>query len=144
MTDSRALDTLVGRWTVEGTLPLDPPIDFRGWATFEWLGAFMVYRSAIDDQPDFPSVVAVIEIDDETTGACTQHYFDSRGIKRIYQMRVTPGLWEMWRDGEDDDFYQRFTGKVSADGTTVDGRFDIAEDRKTWKHDFDITYRKVQ
>jgi hypothetical protein len=142
MTDPNPLDALVGEWTVEGHMPLDPPIDFRGRASFERLGAFVVYRAAIDDQPDFPSVLAVIELDDAATGACTQHYFDSRGVKRTYQMRLTPEVWELWRDSEDDDFSQRFTGTRSADGTTVEGAWEIAEDKQTWRHDFTITYRK--
>ncbi len=142
MADRSPLDALIGEWTAAGTLPLDRPVDFSGPATFERLGAFIVYRASIDEQPDFPSVIAVIEIDDEATGECTQHYFDSRGVKRIYQMRVTEGRWEIWRDGEDDDFHQRYTGTVSADGTSVVGGWEINEDG-TWRHDFDLTYTKV-
>jgi hypothetical protein len=39
---------------------------------------------------------------------------------------------------------QRFTGMFSANGKRIDGRWEIAEDGKTWKTDFDLTYTKVE
>ena len=59
---------------------------------------------------------------------CLQHYFDSRGVARVYKMSVEEGVWKLWRDEPDFsplDFSQRFTGTFSADGTTIAGRWEI-------------------
>jgi hypothetical protein len=38
-----------------------------------------------------------------------------------------------------------WTGAVSVrQATPITGRWEIADDRKTWKTDFDLTYAKVQ
>ena len=42
------------------------------------------------------------------------------------------------------DFSQRFTGTLSEDGNTIAGAWEICHDGKTWEHDFDLTYTKVQ
>ena len=141
MADAHPLEVFVGEWTAAGTLPLDDPIDFTGRATFEWLGQFLVYRATIDDQPSFPTVLAVIEPLD--TGDYTQHYFDSRGVKRTYDMTFDGTTWQLIRMGADDDFFQRFTGVVSDDKRTIDAQWEIAEDKVTFEFDFGLTYTKV-
>ncbi len=45
------------------------------------------------------------------------------------------------RDGA--PFSQRFTGTFSEDGKTIAGHWEIAEDGKASKTDFDLTYTKV-
>jgi hypothetical protein len=41
------------------------------------------------------------------------------------------------------DFWQRFTGELSPDGSTITGRWETSQDGSTWEHDFDLIYRKV-
>ena len=41
-------------------------------------------------------------------------------------------------------FSQRFTGTFSEDGRTIGGRWEIAEDGKTWRSDFDVTYTRIE
>jgi hypothetical protein len=36
--------------------------------------------------------------------------------------------------------HQRFTGTLSADGDTVDGRWEMSKDGVTWNLDFELTY----
>ena len=74
------------------------------------------------------------------------HYFDSRGIARVYAMSLEDGVWTLWREAPDFsslDFAQRFTGTFSDDGTTIVGRWETAHDGATWEHDFDLTYVRV-
>jgi hypothetical protein len=49
------LNALVGQWSMEGTVPFDPPIAVWGRAAFEWLtgGYFLVQRWDVT-HPDFP------------------------------------------------------------------------------------------
>lgn len=73
------------------------------------------------------------------------HYFDSRGVARIYQMSLMEGVWKLWRDTADLsplDFAQRFVGTFSKDGKTFDGRWEICQDGSTWEEDLRITYRR--
>jgi hypothetical protein len=61
-------------------------------------------------------------------------------------MSVEDGVWKLWRDEPDFsalDFSQHFAGTFSADGRTIDGRWEICHDGTTWEHDFDLTYTRV-
>jgi hypothetical protein len=128
------LSALVGSWVIEISHPRYPNV-IAGRAHFEWLdgGHFLVERWEIDD-PDFPGGLAVYD-------AGTQHYFDSRGVARVYEMSIGDGEWKLARAGE--DFSQRFTGRFGDGGSVIDGYWEIAEDGSTFEHDFDLTFRKV-
>ena len=83
---------------------------------------------------------------DEGRGTFLQHYFDERGVARVYEMRFEAGVWKMERirpDFSPFEFSQRFTGTFSHDGSRIDGTWEIAEDHKTWKKDFDLIYSRV-
>jgi hypothetical protein len=139
------LDVLVGRWTVE------PKVEGLGtaWTEFAWQegGAFLRQDAGVDtipatapkewrDNTPFPTI-AVIGLD----GAAeefTMLYADARGVHRVYQMTFAGGVWTMWRNAP--GFNQRFTGTVSADGDTVDGRWEMSKDGVTWNLDFELTY----
>jgi hypothetical protein len=61
-------------------------------------------------------------------------------------MSFDAGIWKMERTKPDFspfEFSQRFTGTVSDDGSTIAGTWEIAEDHKTWKKDFDLIYRRI-
>lgn len=139
------LAPFAGTWSIEATFE-GAPSEPAGRVTFEWLagGPFLLERWQVD-HPDAPDGVAVIRFD---PGRQTylQHYFDSRGVARVYAMTVSDGVWKMWRDAPDYsplDFHQRFEGAFSADGKTITGRWEISDDGTIWKHDFDLTYRKL-
>jgi hypothetical protein len=114
---------------------------------FEWLpgGRFLVQRWEVPI-PDVPDGIAVIGFD-SSRGAYRQHYFDSRGVARLYEMTFAEGVWTLRREAADFsplDFAQRFTGTFSDDGTTIAGRWESSADGSTWEHDFDLAYTKAR
>jgi hypothetical protein len=141
--DSKSPDArlapLVGEWEVEGTLPIEPPIQVRGRTSFEWLdgGRFLVQRWTIEN-PDFPDGIAILG---EGEAGFAQHYFDSRGVARVYAMTITDEAWELSR--EHPGFSQRFFGTFSDDGRTIEGRWEKRLDDANWELDFPMTYTKA-
>ena len=90
MTD---LDVLVGVWQMASSLP-----GAEGLAAetrFEWLTGkqFLVQRWQIE-HPDAPDGIAIIGYDADTA-TFLQHYFDSRGVARIYEMTLADGVWKL-------------------------------------------------
>ncbi len=47
------------------------------------------------------------------------HYFDSRGVCRVYETPVSDEHWQWWRDAK--GFSQRFTGRFADGGHTIVG-----------------------
>ena len=140
------LEPLVGEWSLLASFGDVPPTDIGARATFEWLPGrqFLVERWAIP-VPEAPDGIAIIGADPDSEGAYLQHYFDSRGVARVYKMSLEDRVWRLWRDEPDFsplDFAQRYTGTIRDDGTTIAGAWEICHDGKTWEHDFDLTYDK--
>lgn len=130
------LEVLVGDWEVE--VPQFP--GQRGLATFEWLedGAYLCFHS---DAPDpAPSATLVIGRDESSEVYTVLHY-DSRGVSRVYQMTFGEGVWKMWRQAP--GFWQRFSGTLSHDGSSIRAAWEKSPDGSTWEHDFDLIYSKV-
>ena len=144
-----ALALLVGEWTVEVDITGVP----AGRAVFEWAleGNFLVQRNEIP-HPDFPDSELIVGASSDsasfgsTTGATfIQHYFDSRGMARIYQMEFGDGKWTLLRNTPDFgplDFQQRFIGHIS-DNNTINGSWAHSADGETWEHDFTLSYHRV-
>jgi hypothetical protein len=67
--------------------------------TFAWLPGrkFLIRRWEVP-VPDAPDGIAVIGADPEREGEYLQHYFDSRGVARLYKMSFENGVWKLWRD----------------------------------------------
>jgi len=55
--------------------------------------------------------------------------------------RFPRGVMVVWRD--DEDFAQRYAGRLSADGRTLDGAWERCDDGGAWVHDFGLTYTKL-
>jgi hypothetical protein len=138
--DVRELQPLVGEWTTEAEVPWQDAI-VHGRTTFEWLqgGGYLIQRAVMDD-PVFPRGVMVIG-PDASGERVVQHYFDSRGVARVYDVSFDDGVLRLWRDGP--DFAQRYSGRIDAEGTVIAGAWEICDDGETWRHDFDLTYRKA-
>jgi hypothetical protein len=136
------LEALVGEWALEATGPDGEPWPGEAGAKFEWheSRAHLVERSWVDI-PHFPDGTSIIGCD-AANGTYVQLYSDDRGVCRVYQMSLDEGEWKLWRDGE--PFPQRFTGTISADGKTIAGRWEKAEDGTNFKTDFDLTYQRVE
>ena len=147
MTDLAALQPLVGEWRMVAVFENLPPTDADARVTFEWLPGetFLVERWQIP-VPEAPDGIAIIGADPERPGGYLQHYFDSRGVARVYKMSFEDGVWKLWRESADFsplDFSQRYTGTFSDDGKTIAGRWEISHDHETWEHDFDLTYSRA-
>jgi hypothetical protein len=131
---------------MEASLPAAPPTGVVGRCAFEWAldGQFLVQRSEVPD-PDAPDGLAIIGLasDGETY---TQHYFDSRGIARVYAMTFRDGVWRLLRNAPDFtplSFSQRFTGTFGDGGRTIRGRWEKSSDGSSWELDFELTYTRV-
>jgi hypothetical protein len=141
-----ALDVLVGDWSMKARFEGMPPADVDARVVFDWLtgGQFLVQRWSVP-LSEAPDGIALIGRDPATNGRYRQHYFDSRGVARVYQMTLDDGLWKLWREEADFspfDFGQRFTGIISSDGQGIEGAGEICQDGDSWRHDFDLSYRK--
>jgi hypothetical protein len=136
------LDALVGTWAIEAGPPDGPPWPGSAQVVFEWLEGrtFVIERWTIE-MPEAPDGIAIIGAG-EGPETFRQHYFDSRGVHRIYEMTLDDGVWRLWRDAPD-PFPQRFTGTFSDDGMTISGRWEKAENGSAWETDFDLSYRKA-
>ena len=141
------LKPFVGEWSLEVTPPGgEPSGDVGARVTFEFMpgGKFLVERWTVPI-PEAPDGIALIGYD-EGRGTLLQHYFDERGVARVYEMKFEDGVWELERTKPDFsplDFAQRFRGTFSEDGSVIEGRWEICHDGSTWEHDFDLTYRKL-
>ena len=135
------LRALAGTWTTEGTHPLLPAAVIHGRATFEWLegGRFLIWRSHYD-HPEIPDAIAVTGVTDDNL--LSMHYFDSRGVYRVYSVSMSPGTWRFSRDAP--GFSQRFTGTFSNGGNTITGRGQLSHDGASWDDDLVLTYQKTQ
>jgi hypothetical protein len=134
------LEVLVGEWSEEAA---GAP---AGRVVTEWGPGrrFLIQRSEIP-QPEFPDSLVVIAAnqDGETY---TQHYFDSRGVVRLYKMSLDGRTMTLLRDAPDFtplDFAQRFVGTIAEDGSKIEAMWQTASDGEHWEKDFDIVYRKI-
>lgn len=129
----------IGTWATEASHPMLPGAVIRGEATFEWLEGqrFVILRSRYD-HPDIPNAIAVIGVTDEQL---SMHYFDFRGVYRVYAVELRDGTWHYRREAP--GFSQRFTGTLSEDGDTFAGQGELSRDGTTWEGDLAITYRRT-
>jgi len=143
----KEFEPLIGAWHGEGSIPIEPPMTISVLATVERLGEFIVFRSA-GKPAEVPDNISIIggAPDGEPQ---PMHYFDDRGVERLYLTTIQGSTWTIWRaPGEDwhgphgPGFNQRFIGEISADGRTIVARWERgmgnAGDR--WEMDFPITY----
>lgn len=132
------LNILIGEW--ETTVP---ERGVRGRTTFEWLesGGFLIQRSTVQ-KPEYPDSISIIGATG-SDGALQQHYFDSRGVARIYDVTLRDNVWMMFRDGP--DWPQRFVGRFSADGNSISARLERGSyPGGPLEHDFDMVYTRIR
>ena len=146
-----SLDRLVGTWTTEATHPAMPGTVVHGTAEIEWLEGerFLIQRSRMD-HPDFPNSISIIgytEVDRERVAPpaaevpqLSMHYYDSRGVFRVFQASADDASWRFWRNAP--GFSQRFTGTFEDGGDTIVGRAQLCRNDANWADDLEITYRR--
>jgi hypothetical protein len=158
MTDTNAIDyhvaqlgRLVGTWDLEATHPSVPGLVVRGTADIAWLDGqrFLIHRATME-HPDFPSSISILGRMDRDRVADAQapageprlcmHYFDSRGVFRVFELSIERGAWQLERLAP--GFSQRFRGAFVEGGDVITGSWQLCEDDAHWRDDLEITYRR--
>jgi hypothetical protein len=122
--------------------PPDAPRRGYPWSEhFEWLDGrrFVIWRSHYDHS-QIPDAITIIGV---TNGQLSMHYFDHRGVYRVYATSLDQTTWRYWRDAPPPDLSQRFTGTFSDDGNRITGRGQLSQDVNTWEDDLDLNYQRV-
>jgi hypothetical protein len=151
----KRLNRLVGTWSTQATHPAMPGVVVHGTVVIEWLEGerFLIHRARTDHR-DFPDSISVIGITDrdrvddqsgnvapaDTASRLRMHYFDSRGVFRVYEVGVDEEAWRCWRTAP--GFSQRFAGSFADEGNTISGIWQVCEDDAHWADDLRITYRR--
>jgi hypothetical protein len=137
------LEPLVGTWEISV-----PGAPFTGRAVFEWAlgGRFLIQRTEID-WPEAPDTFAIISANASGDGY-TQHYFDSRGVVRLYAMAFADRTWTLSRERPDFtplSFSQRFSATLDEDGAAMRGAWEktAGPDGAAWEVDFPLEYRRA-
>jgi hypothetical protein len=132
-----AFDPLVGTWDTAARHRLVDEV-VRGTTTFEWLegGHFLIQRSWSDDAR-FPDGISIMGPPEAGDGLLLE-YFDSRGVRRTYDVAVEDGVWRIWRVAP--GFSQRFAATLGPD--SFEGVFELAETPGAWERDMTVTYRR--
>jgi hypothetical protein len=139
------LAPLIGEWQVTSSLG-----ETDGGAvttTFEWEldGTAIVQRSRVPHS-EIPDALAIIT-PGKSQGEFTQHYFDARGVVRLYAMTFDSGRWTLLREKQDFSplqFAQRFVGEVDGEAGVIEGRWEMREPGDSdWQEDFRLTYRRT-
>jgi hypothetical protein len=115
--------------------------------TFEWVldDQFLLQRSEIDD-PSFPDSLMVIAPEGAGDDGYLQHYFDARGVARIYEIQFGDGEWTLRRMQADFtalSIRQHFHGVFSDDANTIRGEWRSAREGQRWERDFEVTYTRL-
>jgi hypothetical protein len=142
----RRLEPLVGEWSLEVFFEPGSPAGAAARSVFEWIldGQFLQQRSEVD-HPEAPNGVSIVAVNSDGH-TYTQHYYDSRGVVRLYSMTFDGREWTLLRDAPDFSplsFSQRFTGTLGHDGQTISGCWDTSRDGLAWEKDFDLTYTRI-
>jgi hypothetical protein len=131
-------DVLIGTWSTETKHRLLDEV-VQGDATFEWLegGHFLVIRSH-NDHDMFPDAISVIGRPESGEGLVLE-FFDSRGVRRTYNVSIEDGVMWWWRD--EPGFQQRSYAKLSPDVFEFVGQ--LSETPGEWVDDLKTIYRRV-
>jgi hypothetical protein len=141
----KELQVLSGAWVMELSNAAFLPsgtASVKGHVGFEWIddGAFLEMRQGAE--PPNPMSAAWLIGRDEGAEEYRVLYYDARGVSRIYRMSFDGTVWKMWRDAP--GFSQRFTGEIRKDGRHIHARWEKSSDGKTWEHDFDMDYTRIE
>lgn len=138
------LGLFLGHWKMDIIHPHLQPNPISGNTHFDWLEETYLVQHTQIDKAEFPNSTSIYDWD-LMTEQYLMHYFDTRGVTRLYQMTLENGVWKLWRDKADFSpltFNQRFTGTFDEKGTVIESAWEASDDGITWSHDFKIVYRK--
>jgi hypothetical protein len=130
-----ALDRLLGTW--EFTMlhsAMSEPVTGRQRYERVLDGAFVLQHCEYY-HPDFPDAMALLSDD-------RYHYFDGRGITRVFDFDVDEAGWSMIC--LDEDFSQRSTARFRGPDA-MESTGEVSHDNGvTWQPDFTMTYQRVE
>src|SRR5438067_1144383 len=87
--DPEDWQTLVGTWAIDASHPMLPGDQIQGQMKFEWLdGRRLLIQRSHYDHPDIPDAAAILGVIDDQL---SMHYFDSRGVHRIFTVSFSEG-----------------------------------------------------
>jgi hypothetical protein len=98
---------------------------------------FLIWRTH-NPPGTVPSSISIIGGGDRP-GVWPMHYFDERGVYRVYQLSVRADGFDLWRD--EPGFRQRGTGTFDEGGSAMRVLFELNTDG-TFKRDLELTYRR--
>ena len=133
------LDALAGEWRTRAAHPKLPGVVVEGRSRFEWLEGrrFLIGRFS-NEHAQFPDGLTVFGAPEDEP--LTMHYYDSRGVERVYRTSLRDGVWRCWREAP--GFSQSFEGRIEDGGAAIAGLWHVCEDGETWNADVEITYRR--
>jgi hypothetical protein len=146
------LGRLVGTWRTTATHPARPGVVVHGTVEVTWLDGerFLIQRASTDN-PEFPGSISIVGYSDADRvdgsgnvapeGRMQLHYFDTRGVFRLYDAAIDATAFRFWR--ESPGFSQRFTGTFLDGGRTLDGLAQLRRDDLYWRDDLKITWRRA-
>lgn len=140
------LEPFVGEWSIDApAFELAPEVADAARMSIGWTlgGAYLLQRVSVP-VPGAPEGLCVIGPDAD--GELLQHYYDSRGIARVYAMEFDGRDWTLERRRPDFSplsFHQRWIGAFSDDGAEIEGRWETSPDGEDWELDFELIYRRV-
>jgi hypothetical protein len=101
-------------------------------------GTLLAMRQGVESSGP-PAASWVMGRDDSQAGY-TVLYTDGRGVSRVYEMSLSEGRWEIWR--QTPEFSQRFEATVSVDHDEIAGSWEKCSSNGAWEHDFDVVYSR--
>lgn len=138
---------LIGEWHGEGAIPTEPPTKMSAEVRIERLGEFIVFNS-VGEPAEFPDSISIIGGGPDGEPQ-PMHYFDARGVKRLFMTALEGTTWKIWRAPAEDwngpngpGFNQRFIGEISADRRVIEGRWErgMGDAGDEWEIDFPLNY----
>ena len=140
------LEPFIGEWTTEGRHVAMPNEVIHGRSVFEWWGdrMYLMQRSTMD-HPDFPDSLSIMGAT-HPDGGLALHWFDSRGVHRVFDMTFERGVWTTSRKATGrKDFDQSMRGAFSDDGNMIMVQSSLSEPGGggEQKPDFAVTYSRV-
>jgi hypothetical protein len=129
-----SLDRLLGTWdlTMRHSAMTDPVAGRQRYQRV--LDDAYLYLTWTYDHPDFPDALAMLSPEE-------MHYFDVRGITRVFDVRLDDSGYEMVH--LDPEFSQRFTARFEGPDL-IETTGEYSDDRgATWQHDFTMSSLRV-
>jgi hypothetical protein len=137
------LEPFIGEWSIGGK-HAQVAGQVQGRSVFEWWEGrvFVIHRSTLD-HADFPDSISIIGAT-RPDGGLAYHYYDTRGVHRVYEMTFEGKLWTLARKAVGpEDFSQRMEARLDADGNSISAEWQITEPGATqMKHDVALMYTR--